>query len=400
MCIISDSLPGWNKTMRVVVSLTTLPGREALVVKAIESIRRQTWQPDAIILCIPCNRSPHVKLPNHLEDVTICLLPDMGPAMKLLPALAMEHDPNTYIITIDDDVEYPEGLIDRLIRASILFPNSAIGFTGWSVSDSSAGVPVLCHMNQERPGCRLFQPVQVLEGTRGILYKRSFFSGDIHNHARALTEFLYHDDILFSGYLASHGIRRIVRWYDLFPDKPSLKWVIHCQSEGLHTTQNWFQLGWKCWNYWSSGEINGIAPTYHHPFETQRLHIIVEGSIIKQVSSTPSPNSHTDEQGFDEIIISVISPSASNTVYSHLIKYIKFLRPGGVMKLIPTANESLIRYLSSRSSLLVKFPDLCELLEINSEEIASDSLYSDLVVSLESQDDMIALFFVKNESQY
>lgn len=391
---------GWNNIMRVVVSLTTLPGREALLVKAIESIRRQTWQPDAIILCIPCNRSPHVKLPNHFEDVTICLLPDMGPAMKLLPALAMEHDPNTYIITIDDDVEYPEGLIDRLLRASILFPNSAIGFTGWSVYDSSTGDPLLCHMNQERPGCKSFQPVQVLEGTRGILYKRSFFSEDIHNHARALTEFLYHDDILFSGYLASHGIGRIVRWYDLFPEKPSAKWEIHCQSEGLHTTQNWFQLGWNCWNYWSSGEIIGIAPTYHHPFKTQRLQLIVEGSIIKQVSSTLSPSSHTDKQKFDEIIITETSSSASKAFYSYLGEYIKILRPGGIIKLIPTATESLIRYSSSQSSLLLKFPDLCELLDINPRGIASDLFYSDLVVSLESQDSMIAIFIVKNDSKY
>ena len=243
--------------MRIIVSLTTLPGREAFVEKAIDSIRKQTWPPDAIILCIPSNRSPQVKLSRHLKDVTIFYQPDMGPAMKLLPALAVEHDPNTFIITIDDDVEYPERLIEKLLKASVLFPNSAIGFTGWSVSEISNDVPILRHMNQDRPECKAFQPVQVLEGTRGILYKRSFFSEDIHYHARALREFLYHDDILFSGYLASHGIGRIVRWYDVLSDTSAPKWKIHCQLEGLHTTENWFQLGLKCWNYWSSAWKNG-----------------------------------------------------------------------------------------------------------------------------------------------
>jgi hypothetical protein len=39
--------------MRVVVSLTTIPGRERLVRKSIDSLLRQTWPPDAIYLWLP-----------------------------------------------------------------------------------------------------------------------------------------------------------------------------------------------------------------------------------------------------------------------------------------------------------------------------------------------------------
>lgn len=399
--------------MRVVVSLTTLPGRESLAEKAIESILRQTWLPDAIYLSLPSDRIPPPQLSKKIAGVQLCHLPDMGPAMKLLPTLAMEPDPDTCIITVDDDVEYPEQLVDKLVRASALFPHNAIGFTGWSVSGFIDGIPNLRHMNQDFEDCCFFHPVQVLEGTRGILYRRSFFADDIHSHACALPAFRYHDDILFSGYLASRGIGRIVRWYNQSPRQGAINWQIHCQSEGLHTTKNWFELGWECWNYWSAGEVTGFKPAFRDPRHIKRLHI-VEGGVDYQernhssnIISWPIENHlgsdtlHlpiTENDSCDEILIAGTALYLSNGLSNLFWECERIIKPGGVIKIILPILESLKRHTLARSGLYLGLSDLCQHLLISTQSTIARSIRNAFSISLEKDSQNLVLCVVKGKN--
>ncbi|MGB5834353.1 MAG: hypothetical protein WBG92_20535 [Thiohalocapsa sp.] len=183
--------------------------------------------------------------------LTVKRCQDLGPATKLLSTLTEERDPDTIIITIDDDVAYPPTLVQKLVQSARLYPNSAIGFTGWQrtklPSDS-----LVQHFNDEISECLVWQPVDVIEGTRGVLYRRRFFNQSIFRHLSSLEAFRYHDDIFFAGYLSSREVPRHVRWFDRGFSSAPEHWTVNCQDRGLHTTPNWYQLGKECWDYWAS----------------------------------------------------------------------------------------------------------------------------------------------------
>lgn len=261
--------------MRVVVSLTTIPGRVNLLQRTLASLQRQTCPPDAIYLWLPepLFAGGPSTLPS-MDGVIATSGPDPGPAMKLLPVLDRELDPETCVITVDDDIEYPPGLVERFIAASILLPDHALGFTGWNRVDSPAG-PEVWHFNEEVPHAAMFQPVQVLEGYRGVIYRRRFFTHDIHRHLAAEPAFRFHDDILLSGYLASRGIARTVCWYTTYPPPPGSHWQLHGDAIGLHTRPAWLAEAWQAWDYWNHCKP-GIFSSPPLLNRTERLQLLVD----------------------------------------------------------------------------------------------------------------------------
>lgn len=235
--------------MRVVVSLTTIPGRADFLRRAIASLQCQTHQPDAIYLWLPQEHFGADCSGFRFPGVEVSSSPDLGPAMKILPLLSVETDPETIIIPVDDDIEYPPDLIEKLVATSALLPEHAIGFTGWILDQDDGGVAIR-HMNEEIAAAAMFQPVHVLEGYRGVLYRRGFFEMDIFEHLGALAAFRFHDDILLSGYLASRGIARTVRWFGAEPAPASDYWILHGHDIGLHTAPDWRRHGQSCVDYW------------------------------------------------------------------------------------------------------------------------------------------------------
>ena len=258
--------------MRVVLSLTTIPGREQFIMRALESLRVQTYPIDAVYLWLARDYPP-----GHLSDVIagfpgvrIAFCDDLGPATKLLPTLSEECDPETAIITLDDDIEYPPSLVHKLVQGALLHPGAAIGFTGWQVVYN----PELKvrHFDDVFPECAMFQPVHVLEGFKGILYRRGFFGADLLGHLRALDAFRFHDDILFGGYLASRGIPRLARWYGAESPPTTARWRLHCKESGLHVTPGWRRLGEQCCDYFRSAFF--FDTTIHAGYEpTERLQL-------------------------------------------------------------------------------------------------------------------------------
>lgn len=237
--------------MRVVATLTTLPGREALLARTLRSLFVQSRPLDHVYLWLPAGHE-FSSLPTlQRSDLEVAVTPDLGPATKLLPALNREGDAETILITVDDDVEYPPALVAKLLEAAALFPDSAIGFTGWQLIDRR-GVATVRHYNQQLPYSGFVHAVNVLEGTRGVLYRRGMFAEDVLGHLTSLSAFRYHDDILFGGYLASRSIPRLVRWFDRVPRGLQERWAVGCQDSGLHMLEDWYALGRQCWDYWGS----------------------------------------------------------------------------------------------------------------------------------------------------
>src|SRR5947207_5308811 len=123
------------KPLRVVASLTTMPDQYSKVIKTLESLHAQTYKLDAIYLSLPeISRRLGTKYPPVPKEIsdncTIIKTPDVGPITKIYGGLLAESEPDTIIITFDNDMVYPDRMVEKLIENHKKYPNSAIGSAG------------------------------------------------------------------------------------------------------------------------------------------------------------------------------------------------------------------------------------------------------------------------------
>jgi hypothetical protein len=209
--------------MRVVASLTTIPGRYEKLQRTLDSIWDQNVKPDVIYLGIPkvSKRlgTPYPELPNTITSrcQIISLDQDYGPICKIVGALLSESDPETIIITFDDDIVYPKTLIEELVKYSSQHPNSAIGSTGIIVGQTFFNYSFVSGLTPCWNGLTGFKvtpegrAVDLLCGVAGVLYRRKFFPDDITpmlEYTSKYPDLFMNDDVLISAYLNSRKVER------------------------------------------------------------------------------------------------------------------------------------------------------------------------------------------------
>lgn len=202
-------LPGAGPAERVLVTFTTLPSRIDRIRPMVESLRRQTRRPDEVRLYLPPasvrERAPYT-VPGWLAEAGVTVVRterDWGPATKLLPCLIEGGHPDDLLITVDDDVVYERHLVEDLVAAAAT--DRAAAWCMMGVDEAGRFVHAE-HVTAPAP-------VAVAGGYRGVLYRRGFFdvAALVREHAATTTgEVHLADDHLFSGHLASRGIRRLV----------------------------------------------------------------------------------------------------------------------------------------------------------------------------------------------
>ncbi|KAJ3025783.1 UNVERIFIED_CONTAM: hypothetical protein HDU68_006690 [Siphonaria sp. JEL0065] len=121
--------------VRVVVSLTSFPGRLHRINATMHSLASQSLKPDRIILSIPKDgvvrfknnsQTAHTsktdeellaQLQSDIPFMFVHKTTDYGSATKLLGALEIEKDPETIIVTVDDDTIYHAQTVQTLVSA-------------------------------------------------------------------------------------------------------------------------------------------------------------------------------------------------------------------------------------------------------------------------------------------
>jgi hypothetical protein len=159
--------------MRIVASITTIPQRIKLIKKTIISLNNQTRKLDSIYVNIPyiCKNKRYI-IPQwmlNMDTITIIRCDDYGPITKLIPALQRETNPDTCIITVDDDVVVNKNLVKTFEKYGKKYPNSAIGFSGicmgslffWQYNDGQKD-----------------HETDVLEGVWTVMYRKKLFDVD------------------------------------------------------------------------------------------------------------------------------------------------------------------------------------------------------------------------------
>lgn len=116
---------------RVVISLTSFPARIYQVKYTVYSLLRQTYKPDQVILWLGIEKFPNKEgdLPKDLlklkeNGLTIRFVKDLKSFTKLIPAL--QEIPNSLIVTVDDDIYYPNFLLEKLIESHEKYPDCII----------------------------------------------------------------------------------------------------------------------------------------------------------------------------------------------------------------------------------------------------------------------------------
>ncbi len=109
-----------NKRRRkLTVSLTSIPSRMDKLWITIESLLRQTYKPDRIILWLAEDEFGDIELSEKLKKqqsrgLQICYCDNLRSYKKFYDAA--KKYPNDYIVTVDDDVIYAENMLEMLVR--------------------------------------------------------------------------------------------------------------------------------------------------------------------------------------------------------------------------------------------------------------------------------------------
>lgn len=123
-----------NKSSNLIVSLTSYPARIDDVWITIESLFMQNYQPWKVVLVLAETEFPGKKLPTPLNDQInrgleiIWTDKNTKSYKKLLPV--REKYPDSFIITVDDDIIYESSRIEKLINGAKDNPRSVVGCRG------------------------------------------------------------------------------------------------------------------------------------------------------------------------------------------------------------------------------------------------------------------------------
>ena len=124
---------------RIVTTMTVIPTREYDVIKTIMSIKEGSLQPSAMYINIPKH---YVRFKQKLEPWLVPVLESIGMKVilldsdkccfnKILPILDHEKDPETLVVTIDDDIIYSPMFIAGLYEGYKVFGN-VVGYCGFT----------------------------------------------------------------------------------------------------------------------------------------------------------------------------------------------------------------------------------------------------------------------------
>jgi hypothetical protein len=121
---------GLNQEKRaneLIVTLTTIPSRIDNIWITLESIFRQSYKPDRIILWLSNEEFGDITLPNSLlelkeKGLEISYCENIRSHNKYYHTVV--NNPNATIVTVDDDIIYTENMIANLIQMHQEFPHA------------------------------------------------------------------------------------------------------------------------------------------------------------------------------------------------------------------------------------------------------------------------------------
>ncbi len=134
----------------VLVSLTTFPARIDKIHGALDSIIKQAFKPDRIVVCLTKEEFPDQQIPGKIQDYFVennieILWGDVNLKPHNKYYYSMQSYPDDIVITIDDDIVYDDRSLEYLYLSYLEYPYyvSALRAHIISLDDNKRFLPYL-----------------------------------------------------------------------------------------------------------------------------------------------------------------------------------------------------------------------------------------------------------------
>lgn len=170
------------------VSLTSFPTRIPYVHIAIETLMRQSFKPDRIVLWLAESQFPDHQLPERLTELekkglTIRYCEDLRSHKKY--HYVFQEYPDDNIILADDDVFYSRDMIYQLVKLHRKYKSDIIGTIGQAVGPTVSSMPSVWPVPDRKKKYRSTFGIQPFSG-QGTLYPARWYTDELFNKENAM----------------------------------------------------------------------------------------------------------------------------------------------------------------------------------------------------------------------
>lgn len=230
------NINGIDPMSEVIVSLTSYPRRIKTVRFTIETILQQSYKPRKVILWLAKEQFPlgEEELPFELLK-----LKDRGLEIRFCEDLhshkkyfyTMKENPDSYIITVDDDVLYPEVLIETLVKASKKLADTICCTVGHRLKYNKKGDIALYDDWEKRCESNENSSLQIMPvGCGGVIYPPNCLDAELFNRNAIRELCLTTDDLWLKSMAVKKGTESLV----VGGYTRAFFTILSTQSEGLH----------------------------------------------------------------------------------------------------------------------------------------------------------------------
>jgi hypothetical protein len=226
---------GIDGSSNVIISLTSYPARVDTVYLTVMTLLNQTVRPRAVMLWLANEQFPEgeVNLPAKLvalkdNGLTIRFCEDLRPHKKYY--YAMKENPNCDVITVDDDVFYPEDLVEVLTETSRKYPDTVVCTWGHGFIPDGKGDVFSADKWQYLEGGNEPGYDIIPTGVGGVLYPAHCLSEEVFN-AEAIRRLCLNADDLWLKSMALLNHKKAVR-----VNRPAKLYfsILRTQKSGLY----------------------------------------------------------------------------------------------------------------------------------------------------------------------
>lgn len=188
---------GLDEKSVVIISITTFPKRINSVWITISTLLNQkNMKPKKVILWLAEEQFPDHKLPYNLtklikRGLEIRYCEDLKPHKKYY--YTMKEYPAYYIITVDDDIFYPENFVEMLMKENEKYPNTII--CNWAHKITFNSIGEFNKYNLWEKSVNELSILTVPIGCCGILYPPNCLDEEVFNIKKLKKLALYTDDL-------------------------------------------------------------------------------------------------------------------------------------------------------------------------------------------------------------
>ncbi len=198
-----------HRSPRLTISMTTMPSRLDKVHLTIETLLRQSIQPDRLVLWLDHEGFDGLELPSSLQrqverGLTIRYCDDLRSYKKLIPSL--ETFPDDIIVTCDDDAFYPRLWLERLYAAFLDDPKTVHCHRAHRILFEGDALKPYREWEYETDNHETSY-LTFPTGVGGILYPPGSLHPDVTDHERFQALAPRADDVWFKAMAVKNGVR-------------------------------------------------------------------------------------------------------------------------------------------------------------------------------------------------